>query len=193
MIGARQKWDWDQWQKRANKIKPVVVLIRDEVHFVRQSNADSSPPKIPYCGADAATEEPLPEPTEDALSLAELEQENKRLRDDLRHLQSALAIRCRAVAAVSSSAQWQRDPVRRGAQGPIADARLSGAHFRLEFEATLPGGGLTAGAAPWGATYYNSRACVTRRIELALWSVSHAYPDPAGPGPARCQCSYSVE
>jgi hypothetical protein len=48
-------------------------------------------PKIPYCGADAATEEPLPEPTEAELRMAELEQENRRLRDDLRRLQSALA------------------------------------------------------------------------------------------------------
>ena len=44
-------------------------------------------PKIPYCGADAATEEPLPEPTEAELRMAELEQENRRMRDDLRHLQ----------------------------------------------------------------------------------------------------------
>ena len=36
--------------------------------------------KIPYCGADAATEELLPEPSQDALRLAELEQENRRLR-----------------------------------------------------------------------------------------------------------------
>jgi hypothetical protein len=48
-------------------------------------------PKIPYCGADAATEELPPEPSQDALRLAELEAENQRLRDDLRHLQSALA------------------------------------------------------------------------------------------------------
>ena len=51
----------------------------------------AQPPKIPYCGAAAATEEPLPEPTEAELRMAELEQENGRLRDDLRHLQSALA------------------------------------------------------------------------------------------------------
>ena len=47
--------------------------------------------KIPYCNADAATEEPLPDPTEAELRMAELEAENQRLRDDLRHLQSALA------------------------------------------------------------------------------------------------------
>ena len=41
--------------------------------------------------AYAATEEPLPEPSEAELRLAELEAENQRLRDDLRHLQSALA------------------------------------------------------------------------------------------------------
>ena len=51
----------------------------------------AQPPKFPYCGADAATEELLPEPSQDALRLAELEQENRRLRDDLRHLRSALA------------------------------------------------------------------------------------------------------
>ena len=51
----------------------------------------AQPAKLPYCGADAATEELLPEPSQDALRLAELEQENKQLRDDLRHLQSALA------------------------------------------------------------------------------------------------------
>jgi hypothetical protein len=47
--------------------------------------------KIPYCGADAATEEPLPEPSEAELRVIALETENQRLRDDLRHLQSALA------------------------------------------------------------------------------------------------------
>ena len=51
----------------------------------------AQPAKLPYCGADAATEELLPEPSKDALRLAELEAENQRLRDDLRHLQSALA------------------------------------------------------------------------------------------------------
>ena len=51
----------------------------------------AQPAKLPYCGADAATEELLPEPSQDAMRLAELEQENRRLRDDLRHLQSALA------------------------------------------------------------------------------------------------------
>ena len=66
----------------------------------------AQPARLPYCGADAATEEPLPEPSEVELRMAELEQENKQLRDDLRHLQSALGQRCRAAAAVSSSAQW---------------------------------------------------------------------------------------
>ena len=47
--------------------------------------------KIPYCGADAATEEPLPDPTEAELRMADLEQENRQLRDDLRHLELALA------------------------------------------------------------------------------------------------------
>jgi hypothetical protein len=51
----------------------------------------AQPAKLPYCGADAATEVLLPEPSQDALRLAELEQENRKLRDDLRHLQSALA------------------------------------------------------------------------------------------------------
>ena len=47
--------------------------------------------KIPFVGADDPTEVPLPEPTEAELRMAELEAENQRLRDDLRHLQSALA------------------------------------------------------------------------------------------------------
>ena len=51
----------------------------------------AQPAKLPYCGADAANEEVLPEPSQDALRLAELEQENRQLRDDLRHLRSALA------------------------------------------------------------------------------------------------------
>ena len=51
----------------------------------------AQPAKLPYCGADAATEELVPEPSQDAMRLAELEAENQRLRDDLRHLQSALA------------------------------------------------------------------------------------------------------
>ena len=37
----------------------------------------AQPAKLPYCGADAATEEPLPEPTEDELRMAELEAENQ--------------------------------------------------------------------------------------------------------------------
>ena len=51
----------------------------------------AQPAKLPYCGADAATEELLPEPSEAELRVTELEAENQRLRDDLRHLQSALA------------------------------------------------------------------------------------------------------
>ena len=47
--------------------------------------------KFPYCGTDAATEELLPEPSEAELRVTELEAENQRLRDDLRHLQSAMA------------------------------------------------------------------------------------------------------
>jgi len=51
----------------------------------------AQPTKFPYCGADDPAEELLPEPSQDALRLAELEAENQKLRDDLRHLQSALA------------------------------------------------------------------------------------------------------
>ena len=40
----------------------------------------AQPAKLPYCGADAATEELLPSRSQDALRLAELEQENKQLR-----------------------------------------------------------------------------------------------------------------
>ena len=47
--------------------------------------------KIPFAGADDPAEELLPEPTEAELRMAELEQENRQLRDDLRNLQSALA------------------------------------------------------------------------------------------------------
>ena len=47
--------------------------------------------RIRFAGADDPAEELLPEPSRDAVRLAELEQENRRLRDDLRHLQSALA------------------------------------------------------------------------------------------------------
>ena len=45
---------------------------------------------IPYAGADDPTEQ-LPEPDPNVVRLSELEAENQRLRDDLRHLQSALA------------------------------------------------------------------------------------------------------
>ena len=51
----------------------------------------AQPAKLPYCGADDPAEIPLPELSQDALRLAELEAENQRLRDDLRHVQSALA------------------------------------------------------------------------------------------------------
>ena len=47
--------------------------------------------KIPYVGADDPAEEAVPEPTEAELRMAKLEQENRQLREDLRHLQSALA------------------------------------------------------------------------------------------------------
>ena len=47
--------------------------------------------KLPFAGKDDPAEELLPEPTEAELRMAELEQENRQLRDDLRHLQSALA------------------------------------------------------------------------------------------------------
>ena len=51
----------------------------------------TQPAKIPYVGKDDTAEVLLPEPSQDAMRLAELEAENQRLRDDLRHLQSALA------------------------------------------------------------------------------------------------------
>ena len=50
----------------------------------------AQPAKLPYCGADAATEELLPEPSQDAMRLAELEQENRDLRHQLKCLQSAV-------------------------------------------------------------------------------------------------------
>ena len=52
----------------------------------------AQPAKLPYCGADAATEELLPEPSQDAYAPGRARsRRNRRLRDDLRHLQSALA------------------------------------------------------------------------------------------------------
>ena len=45
--------------------------------FVRQSNADSRATKIPFAGADDPAEVLLPEPSQDALRLAELEQEKQ--------------------------------------------------------------------------------------------------------------------
>ena len=50
----------------------------------------TQPPKFAYAGADDPSEQ-LPEPDPNVVRLAELEAENQRLRDDLRHLQSALA------------------------------------------------------------------------------------------------------
>ena len=64
---------------------------RGAVHFVLQPDANSSGTKQPYCGADDATEESLPEPTDAELRVIELEAENKRLKDDLNHLKAALA------------------------------------------------------------------------------------------------------
>ena len=80
-----------QWQKRANTIKPLLPCSAMKFIFTCSQMPIAQPAKLPYCGADAATEELLPEPSQDALRLAELEAENQRLRDDLRHLQSALA------------------------------------------------------------------------------------------------------
>jgi len=37
MTGARQKWDWDQWQKRANKIKPLLPC--SAMKFIFQPDA----------------------------------------------------------------------------------------------------------------------------------------------------------
>ena len=56
------------------------------------------------------------------------------------------------------------ESVGRGAQGPIADARLSGAYCTLEIEATFPGVGLKAdiGCSPWGANC--THALPARRI-----------------------------
>ena len=51
----------------------------------------AQPPKLPYCGADAATEELLPEPSPGCDAPGRARAGKQRLRDDLRHLQSALA------------------------------------------------------------------------------------------------------
>ena len=50
----------------------------------------TQPTKFAYAGADDPSEA-LPEPDPNVVRLAELEQENRQLRDDLRHLRSALA------------------------------------------------------------------------------------------------------
>ena len=54
--------------------------------LTRSQMPTAQPAKLPYCGADDPAEVLLPEPTEAELRMAELEQENRRLRDDLRHL-----------------------------------------------------------------------------------------------------------
>ena len=63
--------------------------------------------KLPFAGKDDPAEELLPEPTEAELRVAELEQENRQLRDDA---PSAVGPgqRCRVADAVSSSAQRLR-------------------------------------------------------------------------------------
>ena len=48
-------------------------------------------PKIPFAGAEDPAEVLPPQPSEAELRATELEAENQRLRDDLRHLQSAMA------------------------------------------------------------------------------------------------------
>jgi hypothetical protein len=47
--------------------------------------------KIPYIGYQALYEAVLPEPSEDALARQRLELENQHLRDEVKHLRSALA------------------------------------------------------------------------------------------------------
>ena len=59
-------------------------------HFSK-SMPTQTPHRVRFAGADDPAEELLTEPSRDAVRLAELEQENRRLRDELRHLLSALA------------------------------------------------------------------------------------------------------
>ena len=101
----------------------------------------AQPAKIPFAGADDPAEVLLPEPSQDALRLAELEQENRQLRDDLRHLQSALA------SAVGLLLPYHRR--RNGTKPSTHDLSppLNGRRqVRLSLRKTRPNGGKTVQA-----------------------------------------------
>jgi hypothetical protein len=53
--------------------------------------------RIPYVGAEALMEELIPELSEDAAARERLEREDVELRDQVRHLQSALQIAARVL------------------------------------------------------------------------------------------------
>ena len=67
-------------------------MIRDEVHFVGSPMPTTqASDKLPFAARMILPRSCCLSLAEAALRLAELEQENRQLRDDLRHLQSALA------------------------------------------------------------------------------------------------------
>ena len=67
-----------------------MVKISGAMSAFGEPNADSPAAKLPYCGADAANEEPLPEPSETELRAIELEAELTSLRHEVKHLRCAL-------------------------------------------------------------------------------------------------------
>ena len=66
----------------------------------------AQPAKLPYCGADAANEEPLPEPSETELGAIELEAELTSLRHEVKHLRCALKAAATVLAPLSRQTQW---------------------------------------------------------------------------------------
>jgi hypothetical protein len=54
-------------------------------------------PRIAYVGRESLMEELTPDPSEDAVARERLERENAELRDQVRHLQSALQIAARVL------------------------------------------------------------------------------------------------
>jgi hypothetical protein len=60
--------------------------------------------RIPYVGAAALMEELIPDPSEDAVVRQRLEQENKQLKEELKHLQAALEIAGRVCCSPTSRA-----------------------------------------------------------------------------------------
>jgi hypothetical protein len=59
--------------------------------FIYQVPKQPPSPKLAYCGRDSVYEIPPPEPSKEAVRLAEVEAENQDLRHQVKCLQSALA------------------------------------------------------------------------------------------------------